>query len=86
MLAPMNNMVQMNGQANGPNPHLLVILSNNRILREVFRLVYKFQSNFGLRSIMQTGEEEGKVLVDKYVKSIFDFSVSSLSVDLPNKT
>mmetsp|Transcript_5776 Transcript_5776/g.9209 ORF Transcript_5776/g.9209 Transcript_5776/m.9209 type:complete len:81 (+) Transcript_5776:1127-1369(+) len=75
----------LNGGAQKTSPLLVTLMSNVRIHRELFRMLNKFQNNYGLRVMWNIHEEEGKVLVERYSKALFDFSVGALSAQLPNK-
>lgn len=50
------------------------VLSNNRIFREVLRLVHKFQNNFGIRAIAGCEQVD---LVPNYFTSLYRLTVGS---------
>jgi hypothetical protein len=58
------------------------IMANNRLFREMMKLIHKFQFNFGVRGVSQT-DIEG--LTEKYFETLYTLTISGLRSSLPNK-
>ena len=68
-------------QATG-NIFQITLLSNVRLLRELLRTIMKFQSNFGVRTLIAT-QVQG--LMDQYLHHLYEFTVACLKTKLNNK-
>ena len=59
-----------------------MIFSNIRLLRELLRIIHKFQTNFGIRAVVNCPVEG---LLENYLQSVFEFTISCLRCNLDNK-